>query len=199
MVTILLFHHVQGLTPGLMAFADALRAEGHEVHTPDFFDGQTFDSIDEGFAYAESGAVDRDARADKAAAALPTDIVYAGFSYGVMSAQRLAQTRPGARGVLLFEACVPVTGEWAFGPWPAGLPAQIHGMDANEFFAGEGGVDAARDIAELDDAAELFLYPGDRHIFADSSLRNFDAGAAALLTERVLEFLRSVDAAAIAR
>ena len=199
MATILLFHHVQGLTPGLVAFADALRAEGHEVHTPDFFDGQTFDSIDEGFAYAESGALDRDAWADKAAAALPADIVYAGFSYGVMSAQRLAQTRPGARGVLLFEACVPVTGEWAFGPWPAGLPARIRGMDATGFCAGEGGVGAARGVAELDEASGGVLYPGDRHIFADSSLRNFDAGAAALLTERVLEFLRSVDAAAIAR
>ena len=199
MVTILLFLPVQGLTPGLSEFADALRAHGHEVHTPDFFDGQTFSSIEEGFAYAQSGAFDSDARANAAVADLPADIVYAGFSYGVMSAQRLAQTRPGARGALLFEACVPITGEWAFGPWPAELPTQIHGMDTDEFFADEGDIDAAREIVEGDAAAELFVYPGDRHLFADSSLPSFDASAAELLTKRVLEFLHRVDAASHTR
>ena len=53
MAEVLLFHHAQGLTPGVRAFADELRAAGHTVHTPDLFDGRTFDSIDEGVAHAK--------------------------------------------------------------------------------------------------------------------------------------------------
>ena len=52
---------------------------------------------------------------------------------------------------------------------------------------------AARELVETTDGAELFLYPGDRHLFADSSLADYDEQAAALLTQRVLAFLQSVD------
>ena len=194
MAEILLFHHVQGLTPGVTAFADELRAAGHTVHTPDLFDGQTFDSIEEGFGYAQkTGDEELDARAARAVEGLPAGLVYAGFSFGVMTAQKLAQTRPGARGALLFHACVPITGEWAFGPWPEGVPVQVHGMDHDPFFADEGDLDAARElVAAVGPSAELFVYPGDGHLFADSSLPSYDAEAAALLTQRVLAFLRSV-------
>jgi dienelactone hydrolase len=123
---------------------------------------------------------------------LPQALVYAGFSFGVTIAQQLAQTRPGARGALLFYACIPITGEWAFGPWPDGVPVQIHGADADPYFMDEGDVDAAREIAETVQDAELFLYPGDQHYFADSSLPSYDAEATALLTKRVLEFLARV-------
>jgi dienelactone hydrolase len=194
MADVLLFHHIQGLTPGVVAFADELRAAGHTVHTPDLYGGRTFTSIEEGAGYSQGeGAPDLDALADEATAGLPEGLVYAGFSSGVMQAQRLAQTRPGAKGALLFEACLPITGEWAIGPWPAGVPVQIHGMDADEFFAGEGDVEAARElVATVGDGAELFLYPGDQHLFADSSLPSYDTEAAALLTERVLAFLAKV-------
>ncbi len=37
--------------------------------------------------------------------------------------------------------------------------------------------------------AELFVYPGDKHLSLDSSLAAYDAEAAALLQKRVLEFL----------
>ena len=107
-----------------------------------------------------------------------------------MSAQKLAQTRPGARGALLFYSCIPITGDWAFGPWPDGVPVQIHGMDADPIFVGEGDVDAAREIVATVDDAELFLYPGDQHYFADSSLPSYDPEATALLTRRVLELPR---------
>jgi dienelactone hydrolase len=194
MADVLLFHHIQGLTPGVVGFADALRAAGHTVHTPDLYGGRTFGSIQEGAGFAQgAGAPDFDALADEAAAALPAELVYAGFSFGVAHAQRLAQTRAGAAGALLFEACFPISGEWAFGPWPEGVPVQIHGMDADEFFAGEGDVNAAREIVETVGAdAELFLYRGDRHLFADPSLKSYDAEAAALLNERVLAFLGRV-------
>ncbi|WP_027993424.1 dienelactone hydrolase family protein [Sinorhizobium meliloti] len=193
MTEILLFHHAQGLTSGVRAFADDLRARGHTVHTPDLFDGRTFQSIDEGLAYI--GEIGFDAmreRGVRVADELPTDLVYAGFSFGVLPAQKLAQTRPGARGALLFYSCLPISGEWAFGPWPDGVAVQIHGMDNDPIFVGEGDIDAAREIVEKVEESELFLYPGDQHYFADSSLPSYDANATALLTNRVLEFLDRV-------
>jgi len=193
MAKVLLFHHAQGLTPGVRAFADDLRAAGHTVHAPDLFNGRTFGSIDEGLAYI--GEVGFDAmreRGVRVADELPAELVYAGMSFGVLPAQKLAQTRPGARGALLFYSCLPISGEWAFGPWPDGVPVQIHGMDNDPFFVGEGDIHAAREIVEKVKDAELFLYPGDQHYFADSSLPSYDANATALLTKRVLEFLGRV-------
>ncbi|MGC2239692.1 MAG: dienelactone hydrolase family protein [Acidimicrobiia bacterium] len=194
MAEVLLFHHVLGLTPGVESFAEELRASGHTVHVPDLFDGQTFATIEEGAAFA--GDVGFGALIDRGvglADALPAGLVYAGFSMGVLPAQKLAQTRSGARGALLFESCVP-TSEFGDG-WPRGVPVQIHGMDADPFFAGEGDIDAARALVE--DAresarAELFVYHGDVHLFADSSLPSFDAEATASLTQRVLDFLGDV-------
>lgn len=190
MAEVLLFHHAQGLTSGVRAFADAIRANGHIVHAPDLFEGRTFPSIEAGLAYI--GEIGFDAvreRGVRVADELPSGLVYAGFSFGVLPAQKLAQTRPGARGALLFYSCLPISGEWAFGPWPDGVPVQIHGMDNDPVFVGEGDIDAAREIVERVEGAELFLYPGDQHYFADSSLPSYDADATALLTTRVLVFL----------
>jgi dienelactone hydrolase len=193
MAEVLVFHHAQGLTAGIKAWADELRAAGHTVHTPDLFDGKTFGSIDDGMAHAKSVGFEAILENGvRLADDLPTELVYAGFSLGEMIAQKLAQTRPGARGALLFYSCIPITGEWAFGPWPDGVPVQIHGMDADPIFVGEGDVDAAREIVAAVDDAELFLYPGDQHYFADSSLPSYDAEATDLLTQRVLEFLARV-------
>jgi dienelactone hydrolase len=193
MAEVLLFHHAQGLTPGVRAFADDIRAAGHIVHTPDLFDGRTFQSIDQGLAYiGETGFDEMRERGVRFADELPPGIVYAGFSFGVLPAQKLAQTRPGARGALLFYSCLPISGTWAFGPWPEGVPVQIHGMDKDPVFVGEGDIDAAREIVEKAEDAELFLYPGDQHYFADSSLPSYDADATALLTIRVRAFLDRV-------
>jgi dienelactone hydrolase len=188
MAEVLLFHHAQGQTPGFHAFADDLRAAGHTVHTPDLFSGRTFDSIPDGMAYVgEIGFEEVLARGAKAAEDLPTELVYAGFSLGVVPAQQLAQTRPGARGALLMYSCVPYT---EFGQaWPAGVPVQIHGAQEDPYFMDEGDVDAARELVEAAEDAELFLYPGDQHYFADSSLPSFRPEAAALLAERVHTFL----------
>jgi len=164
MTNVLLFHHAQGLTEGVRSFADELRAAGHTVVVPDFYDGRTFATLDEGMAYAGEIGFDQILERNvRSADNLPSDLVYAGFSLGEMSAQKLAQTRPGARGALLFYSCIPITGDWAFGPWPDGVPVQIHGMDADPIFVGEGDVDAAREIVATVDDAELFLYPGDQH------------------------------------
>jgi dienelactone hydrolase len=161
------------------------------VHTPDLFDGRTFPSIDEGMAFVgELGFGEIIDRGERAASALPSELVYGGFSLGVVPAQKLAQTRPGAQGALLFYSCVPAS---EFGSWPTKVPVQIHGMDADPYFVGEGDIDAAREIVESTEGAELFLYAGKQHYFADSSLPSYDEGATNLLTQRVLEFLEQRD------
>lgn len=190
MTEVILFHHAQGLTAGVRASADQLRAAGHQVTVPDLYDGATFGTLDDGIAHA--GQVGFDTiieRGRLAAEGLPDGIVYAGFSLGVLPAQMLAQTRPGAKGALLFHSCVPAS---EFGsPWPQGVPLQIHAMEADELFVTEGDLDAARDLVKTA-GAELFLYPGDQHLFTDSSLPAYDASAATLLMRRVLSFLGTI-------
>lgn len=189
MAEVLLFHHSLGQTEGFHAFADQLRQAGHTVHTPDLYRGHAFASIEEGMGHAEEiGFGEIIARGNNAAEALPSGLVYAGFSLGVLPAQNLAQTRAGARGALLFYSCVPVS---EFGAWPAGVPVQVHGMASDPMFVEEGDLDAARALVSSTDDAELFLYPGSGHYFADSSLPSYDPDATALLTARVLEFLQT--------
>ena len=187
MADVLLIHHIQGLTDGVTAFAEDLRAAGHTVHVPDLYDGHTFATIEEGFAHQKG--VDGDALVDAVVADLPADLVYAGFSWGVPRVQRLAQTRPGAKGALFYESCIPISGEWAFGPWPDGVPVQIHGKEGDEFF--EEDLPAARELVETvgPGLAELFVYPGDAHLFTDRSLPAYDPEAADLVLQRSLAFL----------
>jgi dienelactone hydrolase len=192
MAEVVIFHHAQGLTPGVVALADELRRTGHTVHTPDLYDGRTFATLEEGVAHAEEiGFGEVMERGLRAVEGLPTEVVYVGFSLGVMPAQRLAQTRSGARGVLLFHACLPVS---EFGSsWPAGVPVQVHAMDADPFFVGEGDIESARALVEGAEDGKLFLYPGERHLFADDSLPSYEADDAALLRRRVRAFLDRVD------
>src|SRR5262245_57977182 len=186
MTEVLLYHHVQGLTDGVRSFADELRQAGHTVHTPDVFDGRTFDTIEEGMAFArEAGFGALAERGVAAADEIGHDVVYAGFSFGVVPAQQLAQTRPGARGALLIYSCLPVA---EFGDaWPEGVPVQVHGKEGDEFFQED--LEAAQALVGSADEAELFLYPGEEHLFAASSLPAYDADAATLLMERVRAFL----------
>ena len=192
MSEVLLYHHVQGLTEGVQSFADALRQAGHTVHAPDLFEGRTFATLEEGMAFAREAGFDALAERGVAAAeGIGGDVVYAGFSFGVTIAQRLAQTRAGARGALLMYSCLPIS---EFGEaWPDGVPVQVHGKEGDEFFLED--IDAARALVDSSDRAELFLYPGTEHLFADSSLPAYDPAAAALLTERVLAFLDEVQVA----
>ncbi len=186
MAEVLLFHHAQGLTPGVQKFADDLRAAGHTVHTPDLYEGKTFKDLNEGVSHAKEVGFDNILeRGRRAADGLPDAIVYAGFSMGVMPAQLLAQTRPGASGAVLMYSALPAS---EFGPWPDGVPLQIHAMEDDEWFKED--EEAARELAGSVVDAELFLYPGDKHLFADSSLPDYDEEAANLLKQRVLSFLQ---------
>jgi dienelactone hydrolase len=189
MAEVLLFHHAQGQTKGFHAFADELRVAGHVVHAPDLYDGKTFAEITDGVAYAKQVGFDvLLERGVAAAEGLPDEIVYAGFSLGAAPAQKLAQTRPGARGALLLHGCLPPS---EFGtPWPESVPVQIHAMDADEWFREDAA--AAQELVDEVENAELYLYPGNGHLFADSSLSDFDEEAATLLKVRVLAFLNAV-------
>lgn len=193
MTEVLLFHHVQGLTEGVQEFAERLRAGGHVVHAPDMFAGHVLASIEDGFGYLRQLPEGEMAgRVDEVVSGLPTDLVYAGFSWGVPRAQELAQTRSGARGALLYESCIPISGEFAFGPWPTGVPVQVHGAEQDEFFLED--LPAAQELVSTlgPEVAELFTYPGEQHLFADSSLASYDAAATDLLVERSLAFLDRV-------
>jgi dienelactone hydrolase len=186
MAEVVLFHHIRGLTDGVRAFADDLRAAGHTVHTPDLFDGRTFETIEEGMAYEEeTGWQDLLERGVRSADDLPNELVYAGFSFGVMSAQKLTMTRPGAKGGLFLYGAIPLQ---YFGEWPDGVPAQIHVMENDEL----GDLAEVREVAAAVPTIELFLYPGDKHLFADSTHADYDEEAATLLKERVLAFLEEV-------
>jgi len=184
--TILLFHHAQGRTKGFLAFADWLRASGYAVHAPDLYEGATFATVDEGVANAQKVGFEEIIRRGVAAAeSLPTDLVYAGFSLGVLPAQKLTETRPGARGALFYHGCIP---QPSFGPWPAGVPVEIHMMENDKWL--EEDLDAAKAMERDVPNAKLWLYPGSGHLFADSSSPDYDEAAAALLRERTLAFLR---------
>jgi dienelactone hydrolase/uncharacterized damage-inducible protein DinB len=192
MTDVILFHHTQGLTEGVRQFAEDLRAAGHRVTVPDLYEGQTFPTVAEGVAYAQEIGFDTVLeRGRQAVEGLPEKLVYAGFSLGVMPAQMLAQTRPGANGALLFHGCVSIS-EFGDGSWPGGVPLQIHAMDRDPYFVDEGDLEAARELVGKVHGAKLFLYPGDQHLFADSSLSSYDEGAARLLFQRVLAFLALV-------
>jgi dienelactone hydrolase len=185
---VLLFHHALGLTPGVVAFADDLRAAGHTVHTPDLYDGRTFTDIPTGVNYARSvGFETVIGRGKDVASLLRPNLVYVGMSLGVMPAQLLAMTRPGARGALFLYGCLPLS-EFG-GTWPAGVDLQVHVMEDDD----DGDVEFAREVVRSVEGAELFLYGGNRHLFADSSVPDqYDAAAADVLRERVLDFLRKV-------
>src|SRR5437016_2400177 len=190
MAEVLLFHHAQGQHPAFLTFADAHPASGHTVHTPDLYDGNTFAALDDGVGYAKQVGFDTILeRGRLAAESLPNELVYGGFSLGAMPAQMLAQTRPGAKGALLFSAAFPAS-EFGSG-WPLGVPLQIHMMEDDEWAVED--LPAARELVETTEGAELFLYPGDRHLFADSSLLDYDENAARLLMQRVLAFLNDVE------
>jgi dienelactone hydrolase len=184
MSEVIVFHHVQGLGDDVRSFAAELRAAGHEVHVPDLLEGRTFATIADGIAHVQEIGFDTVMQRGSAAVeGLPEDLVYIGISLGVMPAQLLVQTRPGARAAVFLHSAVPPA-EFG-GPWPAGVPAQIHLSENDpEILPPNGDLAAARALAETEESVELFLYPGEAHRFAD-----YDDDAVALLKERVLSFV----------
>ena len=182
MAHVLLFHHVCGRTPGVLALADRLVAAGHQVTVPDLLEGRTFDTVAEGVEHVEAVGFDVVvARGVAAAEDLPGALVAVGISLGAMPAMRLAVHRPGVRGVVCLEGIVSPT---HYGAWPVGLPLQAHAARDDDW--AEVPI-LERVVADCD--GELFLYDGEEHLFTDSSLPAHDAAATDLVVERVLSFL----------
>ncbi len=182
---IVLFHSALGLRPGVLQFAERLRAAGHRVHTPDLFDGEVFAGL-------EAGAAKRDAlgipelirRAQAAVADLPSGIVLAGLSMGAGAAEFLAATRPGARAAILMHGALAPT---AFGleRWPA-VPVQVHYATNDPWVA----VDEVRAlqaaVRKAGGVIDVHVYERGGHLFEDADLDTYDTAAARLMLERVL-------------
>ncbi|PQZ98920.1 dienelactone hydrolase [Arthrobacter sp. MYb224] len=192
MAEIVLFHHVQGLTPGVRAMAEELETAGHKVHTLDLYGGAQPESVEAGLQLANSiSEAEINQQVSALLDSLPPKLVYVGTSWGASLAQRYAQQRPGALAAVLLESFVDLDADWGFGPWPESVKAQIHGKDADPFFALEGDLGAAQDFVAGpgNGIAELYTYAGNQHLFTDSSLSSCDPKARSLVMERVLGFL----------
>ena len=188
MSTIILFHHVLGLTPSVVAFADALRAAGHECVTPDLFEGRPFDDIPSGFEYFQDLGDDAFLRrADAAGAAVQGEVVVAGFSLGVVAAQHLLQTRPGVVQALLMHSFVDSS--YVKGSWPDGVPVHVFGMDEDPFLVGDGDLAAAQGHQRTHPEIEIHLYPGRGHLFAEAQSEDYNESASGMLVRDVVSAL----------
>ena len=199
MAEVVLFHSVLGLRPGVIAAADRLRAAGHTVHTPDLFDGEVFDDLDDGMRKEEAlGFREIARRTEEAVATLPEELVFAGFSMGLVYAEMLAASRPGALGAVLMHGAVPVEGLSEFfgvERWPEGVPVQVH------YAAGDPWVEAEEEVTPLGEAVrgaggafEEYVYPGSGHLFADPDVPEYDHASSEAMWERVISFLERIDA-----
>lgn len=187
MAEVVLFHHALGLTPGVAAFAQGWRDEGHVVHVPDLYQGRTFSDLDEAVEFVDArGMAYWITTATAAAAEHPAATAFAGFSLGSACAQYVAQTTPKARAALLFHGALSLaTIELT---WPDGLRLQVHAAEADPWVE----IDEVQSLIESVDGAELYLYPGSGHLFADPSSGDYDESSARLLSQRALTLLGSI-------
>jgi dienelactone hydrolase len=199
MAEVVLFHSVLGLRPGVLGAAERLREAGHTVHTPDLFDGDVFDNIDDGMRKEENlGSPEIARRSTEAVAGLPDGLVFAGFSMGIAYAEWLAASRPGALGAVLMHGAVPVEAlieYFGVERWPEGVPVQVH------YAADDPWVEAEQEVVPLGNAVrdtgaefEAYVYPGSGHLFADSDYFEYDRASSKTMWKRVIAFLDRIDA-----
>jgi dienelactone hydrolase len=186
---VVLFHHAQGLRPDVVAWADSLRRAGHEVETPDLYEGRTFERLDEGIAHRDAvGLPTLIERAAEFLDGLPPDLVYAGFSMGSSAAHYFAVTRPGARGALLMHGTAPPQSLGGAG-WPSRVPVQLHYAELDPYLDAGNIERFLQSVLRVGAPLEVFTYSGDRHLFADPDGPDYDQASAELMLERELEFL----------
>ncbi|MEW9551144.1 dienelactone hydrolase family protein [Nonomuraea sp. NPDC050783] len=189
MAQIVLFHSMLGLRPAERRAAERLRASGHDVVTPDLFDGRTASTIEEGFVLKDEqiGWPTIEQRAREAVRSLPADTVLAGISMGGGVVHTLLPSRPDTAGVLLLHGVAEIRTTAR-----AGLPIQLHISDADPF-APRATVASWQDGATRAGAdLEVFSYPKVGHYFTDPDLADHDEHAATLTWRRVLDFLRRI-------
>jgi dienelactone hydrolase len=199
MAEVVLFHSVLGFRPGVISAAERLRAAGHTLHTPDYFDGEVFDDLEKGSRKEEKLGYQEIARRTKEfVSGLPEGLVYAGFSLGAVQAEVLAASRAGALGAVLMHGAVPVEGlseYFGIQNWPEGVPVQVH------YAVDDPWVEAEEEVAPLGDAVrgaratfEAHTYPGSAHLFSDPDLPEYDRASSEAMWKRVLAFLDRIDA-----
>jgi dienelactone hydrolase len=199
MAEVVMFHSVLGLSPGVLGAADRLRAAGHTVHTPDLFDGEVFDNIDDGMRKEVAlGFREIGSRAEEAVTGLPAGLVFGGFSMGISYAEWLTASRPGALGAVLMHGAVPVealTEYFGVERWPEGVPVQVHYAADDPWVEKEEEVDPlGREVRGAGAEFEEYVYPGSGHLFADPDLAEYDRASSEKMWERVIAFLDRIDA-----
>jgi dienelactone hydrolase len=189
---ILLFHSAQGLRPGVRAAADILRAAGHSVRTPDYYDGEVFDTLHEGIAKRDRLGIEEIRRRILAIGdELEWPTVFMGFSLGAYAAQLLAAHHPFARGAVLIHGGGPVeavTGD----KWPSWVPVQVHHAVEDPWIDPAEIAALGEEVVAAGSVFGLHTYPGDAHLFADPDLPGYDPDSAALLWRRVVGFLARI-------
>jgi dienelactone hydrolase len=199
MAEVVVFHSVLGLRPGVLGAADRMRPAGHTVHTPDLFEGEVFDDIDDGMRKEESlGYREIARRTEEAVTGLPAGLVFAGFSMGISYAEWLTASRPGALGAVLMHGAVPVealTEYFGVERWPAGVPVQVHyAVDDPWVEVEQEVVPLGEDVRGAGAEFEEYVYPGSAHLFADPDLAEYDRASSEAMWERVIAFLDRIDA-----
>jgi len=191
MAEVMVFHHALGRTAGVLAFADRLRAAGHTVVVPDLYEGRLFTDLDEGVAFAEAiGMETIIERGVAEAAAMPADSVFVGFSLGALPAQKLAQTRAGTLGAILLHGGVAPS--WFGDGWPTDVAVQVHASHDDPWVEREEMFELIAEAALAPASGQMFSYPGDAHLFTDSSLAVFDAAATDLVFERIFDLFERI-------
>jgi dienelactone hydrolase len=189
-MNIMLFHSTYGLRPAVHRAADRLRAAGHEVWTPDLFDGRTFDTVEEGMAYNEElGKEELLKRAVLAAAPYSErGLVYAGFSLGAATAQTLALGDAKARGLLLLHG----TSDIAATASVDGLPVQLHVAEPDAYETDDWLSAWYLQMRKVGADVEVYRYAGAGHLYTDSDLPDYDEEAAEATWRVALGFLETL-------
>jgi dienelactone hydrolase len=188
MAEIVLFHHAGGLMPGVLDLAEKLRVVGHTVHTPDLFEGHTFDDVNDGVAWAQG--IGQEVFADRAKAFVRTvpseELVYGGLSMGCARAAEQVLFRQGALAAFfLYGAIDPA---WWNKRWPADVPAEAHLTESDPWRE----LEAEEGFKARIPRHELFTYPGQGHLFMEPDHPDYDEELAHIVTSSLIDFLDEV-------
>ncbi|MEV5883256.1 dienelactone hydrolase family protein [Streptomyces sp. NPDC052020] len=190
-MNIMLFHSSHGLTPAVRSAADRLRGAGHQVWTPDLFEGRTFDTAEEGMAFQDETGKDELLKRAVLAAAPYSErqLVYAGFSLGASIAQTLALGDDKARGLLLLHG----TSDLAPNASADGLPVQLHVAEPDPFEPDDWLSAWYLQMGRAGADVEVYRYAGAGHLYTDPALPDYDEEAAEATWRVALGFLASLE------
>ncbi|MFF1276647.1 dienelactone hydrolase family protein [Streptomyces marokkonensis] len=190
-MNIMLFHSTYGRRPAVARAADRLRAAGHEVWTPDLFEGRTFGTVEEGMAYKEETGKDELLKRAVLAAAPYSErgLVYAGFSFGASVAQTLALGDDRARGLLLLHGTSDIAENTAVDE----LPVQLHVAEPDPFETDDWLTAWYLRMGRAGADVEVYRYAGAGHLYTDPDLPDYDEEAAEATWRVALGFLASLE------